>query len=458
MNKPKKHIAVCGTRIVHVNIGVRRIFKNTINIYRNACAFIGKVVLEHWEEISDISNSKNRLTFVEKLIHTTKNGKAVYLDFDIIFYKFPSYYRRAAINFALGEVSSYNERMNDYNQRREAAVSKGKDFREKPPKLTLEVSNWPVLYKNESYKLDDKKLRIKVFIRNTWDWINVELCSQDYKDLMEKATQGEIQSPTLVYKYHKFYLEFPILYPSLKFPEVSLNKQVVLAVDLGVNRGATACLMDSTGTILGRFFDPFTSERDQLDHCLNRIKKVQKETGSGNSISKIYTKLDGIKNNYTCQLARWIADLAHKYKVYGVVLENLKSKGKNYNARIHHWCKSRIRDLLKGICRRYQIRVFFINPKNTSALAYDGSGKVKRGEYYINGVKYNNYSICVFPNKKQYNCNLNAAYNIGARYFIRVYQKTIMATLWSELAAKVPELLRRTDCTLSTLRKLSASM
>lgn len=456
MSTQKKHMAICGVELIHTSVGCRRVLKQTIAIYRAVCKFIGTVVEEHWDEISVLKTSKKRLTFVESLIHTTKDNIATYKDFDNLFYKFPSYYRRAAINFVLGEISSYHTRLAEYNTKRKEHISNGKRFREKPPTLNLDAGNWPVLYKDEVYTISGATITIKVFIRNTWDWITVAIPNRDYNDLNEKASIGKLHSPTLVYKYHKYYLEFPIEYPSQKFPEVPLNEQIVLALDLGVNRGAVASVMNASGTILGRYFDPYTRERDQIDHLINKIKKAQRLSGTGNSLAKLYTKLDGVKNNYVCHLARWIADLAAAHGVYGVVLENLKRKGRNMTARIHHWCKCRIRDLVKGICRRYLIRVFLVNPKNTSALAYDGSGKVTRGEYIsAKGEKKYNYSVCTFPSGKQYNCDLNASYNIGARYFIRAYQKSMLETEWSQFMTKVPELAKRTSCTLSTLRSLT---
>ena len=56
--------------------------------------------------IQAIDKAKARFNFAEKLIHTTKYNTAKY-DFDAKFYKFPSYLRRAAIQAALGSVSSY---------------------------------------------------------------------------------------------------------------------------------------------------------------------------------------------------------------------------------------------------------------------------------------------------------------------------------------------------------------
>ena len=85
---------------------------------------------------------------------------------------------------------------------------------------------------------------------------------------------------------------------------------------------------------------------------------------------------------------------------------------------------------------------------NTSALAYDGSGYVKRDK--------KNYSLCTFKNGKQYNCDLNATYNIGARYFIKEIEKSISKKKWADVVAKVPQLSTRTQCTLSTLISLIA--
>ena len=93
------------------------------------------------------------------------------------------------------------------------------------------------------------------------------------------------------------------------------------------------------------------------------------------------------------------------------------------------------------------IRLFIVNPNGTSMYAYDGSGKVDKDKH--------NHSLYTFSNGKRYNCDLSASYNIGARYFIRAYHKSIPATEWSQFKAKVPELSKRTELTLSSLRNLS---
>ena len=92
------------------------------------------------------------------------------------------------------------------------------------------------------------------------------------------------------------------------------------------------------------------------------------------------------------------------------------------------------------------IRIATICAWKTSALAFDGSGSVTRDE--------KNHALATFTTGKQYNCDLSASYNIGARYFIRELLKSLPVTEASRVKAKVPDAGRRTSCTLSTLRLL----
>ena len=61
--------------------------------------------------ISTIKSSQRRLQFLEQLTHRTSGRPIVKYCFDDCFYKFPSYLRRAAINEAVGEYSSYRSNL-----------------------------------------------------------------------------------------------------------------------------------------------------------------------------------------------------------------------------------------------------------------------------------------------------------------------------------------------------------
>ena len=88
---------------------------------------------------------------------------------------------------------------------------------------------------------------------------------------------------------------------------------------------------------------------------------------------------------------------------------------------------------------------------NTSRLAFDGSGWSKRGREITTETPY---ALMKFPSGKIYNADLNASYNIGARYFIRNILKTVTETQRLALEAKVPQVAKRSTCTLSDLINL----
>ncbi|MGM7685147.1 hypothetical protein ACSVDA_23875 [Cytobacillus sp. Hm23] len=95
------------------------------------------------------------------------------------------------------------------------------------------------------------------------------------------------------------------------------------------------------------------------------------------------------------------------------------------------------------------MRISRINARNTSALAFDGSGEVER-----NPKK----DLPTFSTGKVYHADLSASYNIGARYFIRGIQKSIPEKKWLSLQAKVPELAKRTEQNLSSLISLNYAL
>ena len=84
-------------------------------------------------------------------------------------------------------------------------------------------------------------------------------------------------------------------------------------------------------------------------------------------------------------------------------------------------------------------------------MAFDGSGWSKRGREITPETPY---AEMQFPTGKTYNADLNASYNIGARYFIRHLLKTVTETQRSALEAKVPRVTERSTCTLSDLINL----
>ena len=122
--------------------------------------------------------------------------------------------------------------------------------------------------------------------------------------------------------------------------------------------------------------------------------------------------------------------------------------------RLHLWRAKYVQTMVTDKAHRNMIRTARVCAWNTSRLAFDGSGRVMRGKE----ADLPSYSLCRFQTGKQYNCDLNASYNIGSRYYIRELLKTLPATAGQAVTANVPELAHRSQCTLSSLIKLNAAL
>ena len=137
------------------------------------------------------------------------------------------------------------------------------------------------------------------------------------------------------------------------------------------------------------------------------------------------------------------------------MFEHLDLNGKKHGSRkqlLHLWKSRYVQSMVSDKAHRLGMRVSHVNAWGTSRLAYDGSGRVLRGRE--SGYRTN--SVCVFATGKIYNCDLNASYNIGARYFIREILKSLPATVRLAIEAEVPQCAKRSTCTLSVLISLNA--
>ena len=121
-------------------------------------------------------------------------------------------------------------------------------------------------------------MKLKVRIRNTWDWVDVELDKHDVDYIaLHCATRNEL-SPALRKRGKKWYLDFSFE-EKVILKKVSLDTQRVLGVDLGINNACVCSVMDSKGTIIGRRFKKLPVEQDSLERALRRIRKAQSNGG-----------------------------------------------------------------------------------------------------------------------------------------------------------------------------------
>ena len=429
-------------KIKHYN----HIFKQTVAIYRSAVDYLIAVCHENWESISSIEGSLNRQRYVETLVHATKDNPNPKYDFDEKFYKMPSYLRRGVISEALGKVSSYKSNLKNWES--EEPSSRG-EFPGYPKAGYI----YPSLYRGNMYSEteDTYKAQIKVYVRNTWDWITVQLRKSDVDYINRRCKNRKQCAPALQKRGKEWYLDFPFE-ESVKLCKTNIKDQTVVAVDLGINTAATISVMRSDGTILGRHYCKLPKETDHLAHSINRIKKMQQH---GNyKTPRLWAKAKGINHDIATKTAGFIMDVAVLYNADTIVFEHLDRKGKlkgSKKQRLHMWRCKEVQAIVTNKAHRLGTHVSHICAWGTSKLAYDGSGFVARGRE----GGFNTYELCKFTNGKVYNCDLSASYNIGARYFIRELLKSVPEKARLRIEAKVPQCSKRSTCTLSTLVNLN---
>ena len=411
----------------------------TIRIYREALSFV--IDVSYKEKAGWLTlGGKDRLTQIEKLIHTTSdNPNPKYVEFDKKFYKMPSYLRRAIINKAIGIVNSYLSLYNRYIEDKTKALQEGKKFHHKPPRLSYDHDSFPVLYKSRIFdNFDiDGTCRIKLFIDNDWKYIDIAFDKRVlYSSKIFRFDGYIMDSPSLVFKSKRFYLDVPFY----KNVELSEEQDIAIGVDLGITNSAVVSAVMKDGTVIDRLFINQPKEKDHLKYQLDRLNKANRMSGHKNKKPNIWRKINNLIGAIATQTANDIIDFAKKNNAKVIVFEHLHfkrrkgDKKKKLRSKSQYWTKSRIQEMVKNKAHSMGIRFSRVNARNTSALAFDGSGYVKRNT---------KGDIATFTTGKIYHADLNASYNIVARYFLRELER-----------AKVPVRIDRTSQTLDTLINL----
>lgn len=172
-----------------------RIFLDTVTLYREAVSFFVDVCLQEWESIGTLHGQKKQVNRLEALTVKTKGNPDPAYDFSTSFYKFPSYLRRSAIAEALGKVSSYRSLHANWE-------ATDPDTRGKEPGLPAAGFVYPALYRDNMFvRTGTYTAAIKVFIQNTWDWIEVDLTKSDVDYILRHCSSFKYRSKILSYSF-----------------------------------------------------------------------------------------------------------------------------------------------------------------------------------------------------------------------------------------------------------------
>ncbi|NEQ14563.1 MAG: transposase, partial [Moorea sp. SIO3E2] len=253
----------------------KELFEETLKVYRQACRYLIGIVYVHWSDLGGLT-AEQLTPAVEKLMHeTAKRPNIKYPQFNKAFYKFPSYYRRAAIAFAAGQVSSFVTRYREWQS------GNRKKRSSKPPKLNAEAGCYPVLYKGQCYKLHGfNQVEIKVFDGKNWVWTIVQIAGLRER---HQVTTNKMMSPSLIFNDKYCHLSVPFTCrPEKRKPEAN-----VTAVDLGINTTATVAVVTHDGTVIHCDFIHLGRDIDCRDKRLKSVsRRASKTMGKGGKLHK----------------------------------------------------------------------------------------------------------------------------------------------------------------------------
>ena len=466
---------IASSYAVHVQ-DHRQSLKATVDVYRAATAYVINVVNEEWGTLGPIYKKDKRLckSAVEMLIHKTKANEHPKFSFDKQFYKFPSYFRRAVIGAAMGAVSSYRSNLANW----EAGGKQGR-----LPKLAYDRNVMPVFYDKvmseagDMLQGDGNVIRLKLFVKNDWVWVDIHCRPRDVKYLVKWWSGVKASAPTLEVEKCKgrrdcsFRLRFAYEeYRDLSLRDEPLDRRLALAVDLGINNDAVCSVMAADGAILGRRFINFPREKDRMNHLLNKQRGEQRDHGRYGG-RRTWDQINNLNDQLSANIARAIVDMAVEHGVNVIVFEALDFHGRirgRKAQRLHLWRKRAIQDMVEHKAHRNLIRISRVCAWGTSRLAFDGSGEILRGRVNLTNDElaaliametkdrkkakgrpetHCGQERCTFLNGKEYNCDLSASYNIGARYFLREWCKVTPG-----LEETLPKTTQRTYANLKALK------
>ena len=124
----------------------------------------------------------------------------------------------------------------------------------------------PVFYRDVMYREDTEEKDgacLKPYDGHDWKWFRLSLSHTDMEYLRKNWAGKRATAPVLEKRHRKYFLRFSYTEEVL-FTKTPVKEQVICSVDLGLNTDAVCTIMRSDGTVLGRRFIDFPSEKDRM--------------------------------------------------------------------------------------------------------------------------------------------------------------------------------------------------
>jgi transposase len=411
-------------------------------LFNRVVAFYFEVI-QAQEEILSLKN-KEALTAPEKLTHETEKSPHPIMPLAALAPDIPAYFRRAAINAALGSARSFSSSLKKWRLRKEKyaakQLKKGKKrpFRERPPVSPRTWNKSAPLYAGLWKERSHHSIMLRVWTGSCWSWLKVGVLSHAIPDGFERG------SPQLVRKGKQWWLHTPIEKafesPAKVIEQIVTKETRICSVDLNLDKHLAVCSVQTVeGTILATsFIGSGTEIAGFRKRLLGRIARNRSQTGiiaeDEQDNADLWRKIRNVDEQITHLVSARIVQFAIEQQAGILVFEhlgNLRPEKGTYSRRSNtkraYWMKGRMFRYSKykawnagGIitCR--------VNPRNTSRACHRCKAPVIR---YNQGEPLEGYTpgaaLCLCPQcQMRDHADRNASLRIGQRLLER-YQEPV---------------------------------
>lgn len=338
----------------------------------------------------------------------------------------PLYFRRAAINCAIGLVHSFQV------QRQEAGVLlKGQDFISSGIPL-FSVS--PVYYKGMYKEITENSIQLKVFTGEKWVWNCYRFSG---RPLPKDAV---LLSPVICIEKKQAYLHVPVkktVKDIRTMKEKMRTEKRILAVSFpGSDSIAVAAVMTREGEFEKAIFFhgglQMKAKKSKWKSQLKKVKKMQiKDDTNGEKKAageRYRRKIQNINEYYAHLISRRILDYCIEQQIGVIAVPNYRraidfSKKHYLGTDAYEWIGRRIIRFLKYKAFSEGILVSAVPIRHISDCCNECGAEIRRyNEGHIPSKNYFGGQLFICPNGHRGNSGLNTAKNVGKR-LLSYYQQ-----------------------------------
>lgn len=392
--------------------------RQTEGLYQQVVAFYTGLLLERMELLE--MGNLHLLRAMEKLTVVGRDKKPVPME--LPFKKLPLYFRRAAINAAIGQSRSYAGLLRDWERKKAEAEDRKFSWKKRKPTEPRQAGNSILLYKGMYKEFAQGRIMLKLWTGRSWTWVAHTYCGR------EMPEEGKILSPTLVLRGNSAALHVPVMVPvddTRTVAERVKDGERYCAVSFtSSDTLATCVLFSSDGHAIDSYFVRGGKELAyRRKRLLNTIYKNRERNGhipERGENRRYWANLKNLNTYYTHLVSRRILDYCVKNGVKLLIApkyaEHLAGRflGKGSEA---DFLGRGILQCLGYKAWRLGIVVTAVQPHHISDRCSRCGSIVKRYNYgHTAMVHYYGGRLFECQNGHGGNASLNAAHNLGKRF------------------------------------------